>query len=444
VVGDLGGGLVVLAAQGDPPRAAAAVRAIQAAADKRRNGSNGPPATPLERAVAEAKVDFAEEDYVLRTEAMASECTLAGGCPGMWGMTKIKTPQAWSLVASGVAPASATVVGSVIDTGVQYSHVELDTQMVVSLGATYFNNTVVGNGSDDNGHGTHCAGTMAAKWGGALGTVAGVNGAAKVVSCKFLSARGSGYTSDAIQCINAVVAKRAHSVINNSWAGGGFSNALLTTIRAACAAGSLFVAAAGNSAIDISAGNGTYPAYYAASPGAECVLPVAAVDQNLALASFSNYGAAVPIAAPGVGIRSSLWSNASVSAEATWSGTSMAAPHVSGVALLLRNQFPALTGAQIKGVLVSTAPKIVLPFNGTRVFAGGFLDAEAAYKAAAAMAGAAPVAPPLPPPPPPPSPSPLPPPPPKCSCAYRSGYCPVCSSTGACSYRRKISGVPCA
>lgn len=186
---DLGGGLLVLAAQDDPPRAAAAVLAISEAAAKNRAGQ--PPASPLDKAVAAARVDFVEEDYVLQTQAQASECT-STSCSGMWGMTRIKAPQAWGLVsAAAIAPSSATVLGAVIDTGVQYSHIELDTQVVQSLGATFWSGALTGDGSDDNAHGTHCTGTMAAEWGGALGTLAGVNGNADIVPCKFLNVNGT-------------------------------------------------------------------------------------------------------------------------------------------------------------------------------------------------------------------------------------------------------------
>jgi subtilisin family serine protease len=266
-----------------------------------------------------------------------------------------------------------------------------------------------------------------------------------------------GYTSDAVLCIKHVVAKNAHAVINNSWAGGSFSSALLSAIRSVCSAGGLFVAAAGNSGLDLTANNGTYPAYYSASVGAECVLPVAAVDSTLTLASFSNYGPAVPIAAPGVGIRSSVYSATSTSAESTWSGTSMAAPHVSGVALLLRNQFPTLTGAQTKAVLIQSASMTVKAYNGTRTISGGMLNAEAAYNAALALAGGNAPLPPPPSPtpspspspspapePPSPSPSPVPVPPspapspaPVCSCARRTGYCPPTCSSGTCYYKLK-------
>lgn len=468
-VKDLGDGFVVLEAKGKPARASTSRLAIRAAAAKVNAGQA--PTSALAQAVSRARVASVEEDYIISAQATASECT-STGCSGMWGMAAAKIPAAWNLIPGTAAPATKTVLGSVIDTGAMHNHVELMGQTDPSQSITYSGGAVVGDGSDDNGHGSHVSGTMAAKWGGALGTIAGVTGAAPgLVECKFLNVNGTGYTSDAVLCIKHVVSKNAHAVINNSWAGGSFSSALLSAIRSVCSAGGLFVAAAGNNGLDLTANNGTYPAYYSASVGAECVLPVAAVDSTLTLASFSNYGPAVPIAAPGVGIRSSVFSATSTSAEATFSGTSMAAPHVSGVALLLRNQFPTLTGAQTKAVLIQSASMTVKAYNGTRTIGGGLLNAEAAYNAALALTGGSATPPPPPPPPPSssplppsPSPSPAPPPPPPpvsvspspspapvvppppspspspaptCSCKLRTGYCPPTCSSGTCYYKVK-------
>jgi subtilisin family serine protease len=393
----------VLEAAGDPARAAAARRDIAAAAEKQRAGQ--PPQDALGRAVAAAGgIPSVEEDYIVQAQAAASECSGAE-CSGLWGMTAIRAPQAWALVDGALAPRASDVLGSVVDTGIQYAHVELDTQVLPSLGATYSRGKLVGSGADNEGHGTHCAGTMAGEWGGAPGSIAGADGNAKIVACKFLSSTGSGYLSDAVLCMQHVASKGAQAVISNSWGGGGYSSSLFAAIRDyVCAKDGLFVAAAGNEGADIATGK--YPAYYATLAGTECVLPVAATDSSNALAYFSNFGADVPIAAPGVGIRSSLWSSTSTSAEAVYSGTSMATPHVSGVALLLRNEFPALTAMQIKDVLIASAAKGAVKPYGSNAIAGGLLDAEAAYRLAQAAAGV---------PAPSPSPSPVPSPSPSLS-----------------------------
>lgn len=385
-VQDLGDGFVVLEAKGNPSRAQAGMLKIRAAADKAKGGGGGGGGqaddTPLGRAVAAGKVESAEEDFIVLPQAVASQECNETACSGLWGMNAINAPQAWAKVSTAIAPSSASIAGSLIDTGVQYNHVELSEQFLPNAGISYKRGVPSGDGSDNDGHGTHVTGTMAAKWGGAQGGIAGVNGRAQIASCKFLYKSG-GYTSDAIMCIQYLSKNvSAQAVINNSWGGGGYSSALHFAIRDyVCKQDGLFVAAAGNSASDV-VSSGFFPAAYVTYPGAECVLPVAAVDENLKLASFSNFGSAVPIAAPGVNIRSSVWSARSTSAEATYSGTSMAAPHVSGVALLLRNQFPKLTAMQIKDILIKSATAGVVKNYGTNSIAGGLLNAEAAYEAA--------------------------------------------------------------
>jgi len=225
----------------------------------------------------------------------------------------------------------------------------------------------------------------AAEWGGASGTLAGVNGNARVVACKSFNSTGSGLTSDHILCIKHLSSKGVY-FLSNSWTGGSFSTSLQTTIRDyVCAKGGLFVAAAGNNGRDISINGGTFPAFYSTYAGTGCVLPVAATNGTNYLASFSNWGAAVPIAAPGVGIKSLYWSATSTTTERTLSGTSMATPHVTGVAVFLKNEFPSLTGMTIKNILVSTATQAVLPYAGRKI-GGGLLNAEAAYRSAAAAA----------------------------------------------------------
>jgi subtilisin family serine protease len=458
-VKSLGDGMVVLrAADGErADTAALSIRAAMqragiaaAAADDDQASAAAVAATPsslvsqaVTAAVASARVRLVEEDRILRTLAVASECPSGTSCPGLWGMTAIRAPQTWALVAGAQAPASFTVRGSVIDTGGQYEHVELDTQLDRSSGVTFWAGASVGDGSDDHGHGTHVSGTIAGeeekkrkkrkrkrregrerrgrrerpkkrsqkpptpkknqktgKWGGSSGGIAGIVGSpSSLAHCKFLSAEGSGYTSDAILCIKHLASKNAALVINNSWGGTGRSQALFAAIRDyVCNKGGIFLAAAGNDGALLSDNGGTYPARYSIEVGGECVLPVAATDSNGALAWFSNYGPEVQLAAPGVGIRSSVWTNTSTTATAAWSGTSMATPHVTGVALLLKNAFPSLTGTQIKQILISTATGSVSGI------AGGILNAEAAFLEAQRVAGDGGGGGSTPPPPPPPPP----------------------------------------
>ena len=260
-----------------------------------------------------------------------------------WDMAAIDAQNAWTITTG-----SASVVVAIIDTGVDYNHVDLDANIWTNPGEIPGNgidddgNGFVddihgydfvnddGNPMDDNGHGTHVAGTIAAEGNNATG-VTGVTWSTSIMALKFLAANGSGYLSDAVEAINYATMMRTRygvnvRVENNSWGGGGFSSAMQAAIQASNDAGILFVAAAGNSGTNNDA-VAQYPANYD-SPN---VISVAATTQNGQLASFSCYGATtVDIAAPGVSILSTTPNNT----YSTYSGTSMATPHVSAVAAL--------------------------------------------------------------------------------------------------------------
>ena len=200
---------------------------------------------------------------------------------------------------------------------------------------------------DDNGHGTHVSGTIGAVGNNALG-VAGVNWLTQIMGLKFLGSNGSGLTSAAVSALNyATMMRNSYDVdirlTNNSWGGGAFSQAMSDAIAASGNAGMLFVAAAGNGASDIDA-----TPYYPASYGLPNMIVVAATDSKDALASYSNYGAStVDLAAPGSSVLSTYPNNS----YASMSGTSMAAPHVSGAAALAWGYAPAATYSQIQDVL---------------------------------------------------------------------------------------------
>ena len=197
---------------------------------------------------------------------------------------------------------------------------------------------------DDNGHGTHVGGTIGGIGGNGVG-VAGVNWNIQMVALKFLSASGSGASSGAINAVNYFTdaATRATGVedfiaTNNSWGGGGYSAQLNEAIGRAAQKDILFIAAAGNSALnnDVQA---TYPANYTttATAGYEAVVSVASLTNTGGLSSFSNYGATtVDIAAPG----SSIYSTLPNGRYGTYSGTSMATPHVTGAVVLYAAEHP--------------------------------------------------------------------------------------------------------
>jgi len=201
---------------------------------------------------------------------------------------------------------------------------------------------------DLNGHGTHVSGTIGAMGNNGLG-VAGVNYQVQMAGLRFLDANGSGYTSDAIEATDYFTGLKTlgHNgpdnfvATNNSWGGGGADTLLSDAISRAEQAGLLFIAAAGNS----STSTLSYPAAYTQNN----VISVAALTSTGGLASYSNYGSSwVDLGAPGSGIYSTLLNGS----YGTYSGTSMATPHVTGAAALLATLFPTATAAQLKAALL--------------------------------------------------------------------------------------------
>ena len=306
----------------------------------------------------------------------------------LWGLSKINAPTAWNTTTGS----NATVV-AVVDTGVNYAHPCLAGNMWVNPGNipgdTYAQdvhgiNALSGSGDpmDDNGHGSHVSGTIGAVGNDAIGVV-GVNWQVKIMGLKFLDSTGSGTTADAITCYQYAINMKQHGVnirvINDSWGGSDFSQALEDVIVQAADAGILSVCAAGNSA----ANTDVSPQYPSAFPVAG-IVAVAASDQNDNPAYFTNYGAkTVHLAAPGVNIYSTYLGTE----YATLSGTSMATPHVSGSAALVLAAFPSLSVAGLKALLLASVDP--LPQWAGLCVSGGRLDV------AKALAGA------TPPPPPP-------------------------------------------
>ncbi|EQC44979.1 peptidase, S8/S53 family [Bacteriovorax sp. BSW11_IV] len=272
----------------------------------------------------------------------------------------VNAEKAWE-----ISKGSRDVVVAVIDTGVDHSHNDLKNQMWTNdaelngqpgvdddgngfvddiYGYDFVNND--GDPMDDHAHGTHCAGVIGASHDGQ--GIMGVMANVKIMGLKFLSKSGSGETIDAIRSIEYAIQMGA-DVMSNSWGGGEESQALKEAIEKANEAGIIFVAAAGNSSA-----NNDRTASFPANYDVPNVISVGAMGGNGKKASFSNYGASsVHVFAPGVNILSTVTNNR----YQKMSGTSMAAPYVSGLMGLLKTEAPNMSPAEAREVLMRSTVK---------------------------------------------------------------------------------------
>lgn len=326
-------------------------------------------------------VEYAEPNYQIKLDdptntVSPSDLLLRKGDPGTVLPNDPMFKDQWALSNSGQnggkkdadiaavkawikTQGSSDVVVAVLDSGVDYTHPDLISNMWLrpdnvpqykddELGT--FNDLQGFNAADnlsdpmdENGHGTHCSGIIGAEGDNDVG-IAGINWKVKIMPLKFMGRGGFGTTKDAIEAINYAIDRKRNGVnvrvINASWGSTMYSKALEDVIRAAGEEGILFVAAAGNNSTSNDKSE-HYPSNYKLPN----VISVAALDRNDQLASFSNYGAkTVHIAAPGKDILST-WLNDGYR-EA--SGTSMATPYVAGVAALILASEPKLTVEKLR------------------------------------------------------------------------------------------------
>jgi thermitase len=330
-----------------------------------------------------------EPNYIYRANRLPNDPDLTK----LWGMNnegqKIQGSDGrpgidiGALAAWDIATGSRDMVVAVIDTGIDFRNPDLkdniwsnDAEANGQAGVDDDNNGYIddvygwdfannrANGLDDHGHGSHCAGTIGAK-GDNSTTIVGVNWDVRMMPIKFLSASGSGSLDGAVKSIDYAITNGA-KVLSNSWGGGGFSKILEDVIKKSHDQGTLFVAAAGNDGTNNDT-TPTYPANY----NVPNVISVAAIDNKGDLADFSCYGLnTVHLGAPGVDVYSTIVGRNGFD---YWSGTSMATPHVSGVAALLWAHNPGMTNVEVRERLLRTARPIA-SLSG-KVSTGGIVNA---------------------------------------------------------------------
>ncbi len=319
-------------------------------------------------------VAYVQPNYIYELDAQPNDSKFSqqwalentGRSGGVVG-ADIGAVSAWDLTTG-----DPNVVVGVVDTGIDYEHPDIAANMWTNAaelngtagvdddgngvvddihGATFIDGNgqpTHGNPFDDHEHGTHVAGTIGAVGNNGRG-IAGVIHRVRLMAVKAFTANGFATTADVIAATEYAVAMGA-SVTNNSWGNYHFDQALRETIEAANEAGMLFVAAAGNEAKDT-----TVERFYPATYDLPNIISVANSDRRDQLSSSSNYGReAIDLAAPG----SDILSTVPGGKYDVMSGTSMAAPHVTGVAALLFARIPGIASDEVKALIIDNADHI--------------------------------------------------------------------------------------
>jgi len=361
------------------------------------------PAAARRELESDPDVEFVEPNYIYTHQTTSNDTYYTNG--SLWGMDSTNSYGSQASMAwENEKFDCGTVYVGIIDEGYMYEHVDLAANAGKNPGEVGIksgidiskdgkdndgngkiddvygwdfdgNNNSVFDGTGDD-HGTHVAGTIGGVGGNGKG-VAGVCWSVKLLNAKFLGSRG-GTTANAIKAVDYFTdLKIRHGInlvaTNNSWGGGGYSKALFDAIGRANDANILFVAAAGNSAIDIDA-TPSYPASYENAN----IISVASITSTGDRSSFSNYGStSVDLGAPGSGIVSTVpvkSGRGSVSGYASYSGTSMATPHVTGACALYAASHTGATAADIKSAILTSAYNTPTPSLYGKTVTTGRLD----------------------------------------------------------------------
>lgn len=366
----------------DSSRASASVSAAKASTIRRikRIGVHHiklPTGTSVSSAIEQFSKDpnvlYAEPNYRVRKAVTPNDPRFSD----QWGLTQTSAPVAWDIYTGPTSSANSLIV-AVLDTGITYTHPDLQANLWTNpgeicgnnidddnngiiddcYGANYGGTRPVGDPWDDDtadSHGTHLAGIIGAVGNNGTG-ITGVNWNVRIMAVKFLhGSDGEGDLSDALKGAQYAIDNGA-KIINMSFEVEIAPRSLHDAITAAEAAGVLVVTAAGNSGYDLEK-HSIYPASIISQNN----LAVAASNQNDHLASYSNYGLhAVGLTAPGglnsetpSAILSTVWLDNGATQYRTTAGTSMAAPHVSGAAALIWNRNPTLTAQQVKARILN-------------------------------------------------------------------------------------------
>ncbi|TAK63988.1 S8 family peptidase [Methylobacter sp.] len=345
------------------------------------------PAAARHEIESDPAIEFAEPNYIYSHQAISNDTYYTNG--SLWGMYSTSTNKVSYGSQASTAWANekyncGTVYVGIIDEGYMYTHVDLQANAAKNPGEVGIvsgidiskdgkdndgngyiddvygwdfdgNNKTVFDGINDD-HGTHVAGTIGGVGGNGKG-VAGVCWSVKLLNAKFLGNNG-GTLANAIKAVDYFTNLKLRTGINlvatnNSWGGGGYSQGLFDAIERANTANILFVAAAGNSSINIDA-IPFYPAGYTNSN----ILAVASITSTGTLSSFSNYGAtSADLGAPGSAIYSTVPVRSGiniVSGYGNYSGTSMATPHVTGACALYAASHPGATAGTIKAAILNS------------------------------------------------------------------------------------------